>query len=93
MTQPKTQPDSDVIADLIAALGEDCVLTGEAVQERQAGIWRSDSIQAKALLRPRTTEQVSQALAICNAHGQSVIAHGGLTGLAASAIGVSNTKV
>ncbi len=86
MTQPKTQPDSDVIADLIAALGEDCVLTGEAVQERQAGIWRSDSIQAKALLRPRTTEQVSQALAICNARGQSVIAHGGLTGLAASAI-------
>jgi FAD/FMN-containing dehydrogenase len=73
--------NSIVVEELIAALGEDCVLTGDDVHNRQAGIWRSSTIQAKALLRPRSTEQVSQALAICNAHGQSVVAHGGLTGL------------
>lgn len=77
---------TDVVTALIAALGEDAVLTGEAVRERQAGIWRPDGIQAKALLRPRTTEDVSRALAICNEHGQSVVAHGGLTGLVESAI-------
>ncbi|MCY4277568.1 MAG: FAD-binding oxidoreductase [Gammaproteobacteria bacterium] len=75
-----------VVAELRGALGEKQVLTGDAVHSRGAGIWRSDTIQAKALLRPRSTEQVRQALKICNAHGQSVIAHGGLTGLVESAI-------
>jgi FAD/FMN-containing dehydrogenase len=76
----------DVIAALIDALGEDCVLVGDAVHERQAGIWRTDTIQAKALLRPRSTEQVATALSICNQHNQSVVAHGGLTGLVESSI-------
>ena len=53
---------------------------------RAAGIWRKDSIRAKALLRPRDTAAVSKALAVCHAHGQSVIAHGGLTGLVGSAL-------
>ncbi|MEZ5560245.1 MAG: FAD-binding oxidoreductase [Pseudomonadales bacterium] len=77
---------SDVVAALIGALGAECVLTGDAVRQRQAGIWRRDSIQAKALVRPRTTEEVSTALRICNEHGQPVVAHGGLTGLVESAI-------
>ena len=54
--------------------------------ERSAGIWRSDPIQAKAIVRPRNTDQVSTALKICHARGQSVIAQGGLTGLVESAI-------
>jgi FAD/FMN-containing dehydrogenase len=77
---------TDVVEKLVETLGADCVLTGEAVHERASGIWRSDPIKAKAIIRPRSTEQVSQALAICHAHGQSVIAHGGLTGLVESAI-------
>lgn len=76
----------NVVQELIEALGEDCVISGEAVQERAAGIWRPDPVQAKAIIRPRDTRQVSQALAICHAHGQSVVAHGGLTGLVESAI-------
>ena len=76
----------DVVAELIEALGADCVITGDAVQERASGIWRSDPIRAKAIIRPRDTAGVSQALRICHAHGQSVIAHGGLTGLVESAI-------
>lgn len=66
---------------LIEALGKDNVLTGTDVTGRSAGIWRRDTIQAKALVRARSTEDVSQALSICHAHGQRVIAHGGLTGL------------
>jgi FAD/FMN-containing dehydrogenase len=77
---------ADVVAALTEALGEDCVLTGDAVRERASGIWRSDPIQAKAIIRPRNTGQVSQALAICHAHGQTVVAQGGLTGLVESAI-------
>jgi len=76
----------DVVQELIGALGADAVLTGDDVRSRSAGLWRRDSIAAKALLRPRSTEEVSTALRICNEHGQPVVAQGGLTGLVESAI-------
>ncbi len=76
----------DVVTELTEALGQDSVLTGDDVHNRSAGIWRPDTIKAKALLRPRTTGEVSTALQICNRHRQSVVAHGGLTGLVESAI-------
>ncbi len=72
--------------ELSDVLGADGVLTGDAVHSRQAGVWRKDTIRANVLVRPRTTEEVSRILAICNARGQSVVAHGGLTGLVKSAI-------
>ncbi|MGA0840457.1 MAG: FAD-binding oxidoreductase [Pseudomonadales bacterium] len=75
----------NVIEALQKALGAESVLTGAAVQERQAGIWRRDTVQAKAIIRPRNTSEVSTALRVCHAFGQSVIAHGGLTGLVHSA--------
>ena len=54
----------DVVEALVEKLGADCVLVGDDVRGRQAGIWRADTIQAKALVRPRDTAQVAQALAI-----------------------------
>lgn len=39
----------------------------------------------RALLRPRTTEEVATALRLCNAAGVPVIAQGGMTGLAGGA--------
>jgi len=77
---------ADVVDALVQALGPEAVLTGEAVHERRAGIWRKDHIAAKALLRPDSTATVSRALAICNEFRQPVVAHGGLTGLVESAI-------
>lgn len=77
---------SDVVRALQAALGADCVLTGDDVHQRAAGIWRRDTIQAKALVRPRSTAEVSAAMKICYQHGQTVVAQGGLTGLVESAI-------
>jgi FAD/FMN-containing dehydrogenase len=77
---------SEVLKELIDTLGDDRVLTGDDVHSRSAGIWRRDTVQAKAIIRPRSTEEVSTALRICHAHGQKVVAHGGLTGLVESAI-------
>ena len=77
---------ADLIAALRGALGDDTVLTGADVHNRASGIWRREGIRAKALIRPRDTAGVSKALALCHAHGQSVIAHGGLTGLVGSAL-------
>lgn len=76
----------DVIAALRAALGAGAVLTGADIGPRH----RSDMSMTgrhlpKALLRPRNTDEVAAALAICHAHGQSVVPQGGLTGLAGGA--------
>ena len=75
------------IAQVLAEItGPGGVLTGTDVSGRPAGIWRSDTIAAKAIVRPRDTVEVSAVLQACNDVGQSVIAQGGLTGLVQSAI-------
>ena len=83
------QATSPVTRALLDALGADCVLLDDDVTSRSAGIWRSDSIQSTVMVRPRNTQEVSRALAICHAHDQPVVAHGGLTGLVQSAITTS----
>lgn len=72
---------SQLVADLVGIAGSDGVLTGEDVRSRAVGIWRPQSIQALAIVRPRTTDEVSEILKLCHARGQTVIAHGGRTGL------------
>ena len=75
-----------VVSALQQALGPDALLTGDDVKSRSAGIWRSEGLRAKAVLRPRSTDEVSRALTICHAHGQTVVTHGGLTGLVGGAL-------
>lgn len=77
---------SDVVTALIETLGSDCVLTGEDVSSRHAGFFSPTAVSAKAIVRPRTTEQVSQAMKLCHEFGQTVVAQGGLTGLVQSAV-------
>lgn len=72
---------SRLVANLADIAGSDSVLTGEDVSSRAVGIWRPQGIQAHAIVRPRTTEEVSAILKLCHARGQTVIAHGGRTGL------------
>ncbi|MGA7266108.1 MAG: FAD-binding oxidoreductase [Aestuariivirga sp.] len=72
-----------LLADLRAALGDDAVLAGADIGAR----YRSDRSETGtalplAVIRPRTTEEVSAALQLCHAAGQPVIAQGGMTGLA-----------
>ena len=76
----------DLLAQLENITGPGGVLTGHDVHSRASGIWRSDGIKASAIVRPRNTKQVSDILRICNELGQSVVPHGGLTGLVESAI-------
>ena len=76
----------DLLAQLENIAGPGGVLTGDDVHSRASGIWRSDGINATAIVRPRNTEEVSEILRICNDMGQSVVPHVGLTGLVESAI-------
>lgn len=72
---------SELLTDLVEIAGQDGVLTDGDVSSRAVGIWRPQSIEAAAIVRPRTTEEVSSILQLCHARGQTVIAHGGRTGL------------
>ena len=83
---PASADRDPVVAALRAELGATAVLTGADAHGRSAGIWRSDTVQAKAIVRPGSTEEVAAVMRICHAHDQAVVAHGGLTGLVASGI-------
>lgn len=71
---------------LLNALGPAVVSTDPADRERHASDWSGlQGSRPRAVLRPRTTEQVSAALKLCSAAGQPVVVQGGLTGLAGGA--------
>jgi len=71
----------DVIDALRAIVGDKGVLTATEVATRSAGVLRLDRLQAQALVRPTNTEEVSQVLRWCHAHGVAVVTQGGLSGL------------
>ncbi len=76
-----------VVNALQAALGQDDVLTGTAISEKYLQDW-SGEIGGKplAVVRPRTTEEISRVMAACLAHRWPVVPQGGLTGLAGGAV-------
>jgi FAD/FMN-containing dehydrogenase len=75
------------IDQLRKALGEAQVLTADAISQRHYSDWtRHAPTCPAALILPKDTEQVSIALRICNAAGQSVVPQGGMTGLAGGAV-------
>lgn len=78
--------EDPVVVALRKELGAASVLTGTDVHTRSAGIWRSDTVQAKAIVRPRSTEEVSAAMRVCHSFDQRVVPHGGLTGLVESGL-------
>lgn len=69
----------DLIDSLRDLLGADGVLTGEDVTARAD--WRGVRCEAKAVIRPRSTAELSEAMKLCHAARQPVVAAGGLTGL------------
>jgi FAD/FMN-containing dehydrogenase len=66
--------------DLRALVGASGMLEGAAVRERAAVVFHG-RIDSDVLVRPASTEQVAAVLRLCHARGQTVVAHGGLTGL------------
>ncbi len=75
-----------LIGELCEALGSDAVVLREALAERATSYWDPSPMSARALIRPRSTEELSQAMTICHRHRQAVVTHGGLTGCVAGAV-------
>lgn len=73
--------DEAAASALIEQLGQDLVLVGPAV-ERYCRDWHGDvTTGAVAVVRPRNTEEVSQAVRAIGALGLTVVPQGGNTGL------------
>lgn len=85
---------SNITQQLKSILPPDCILAGDEVGNRSAGSWgKPGRVDAKALVRPRNTEEVSAVLKICHSAGQTVVAHGGLSGVVQGAKSTANDLV
>ena len=69
-----------IVGQLRSIVGDSGVLDADAMSQRAASYWDSSPLNASALVRPRSTEELSAVLRWCAAAGQPVVTHGGLTG-------------
>lgn len=69
------------IEQLQAALGMDAVLIHDAVAARPTSWIDATPLQARAIVRPRSTAEVATALRLCHEVGQAVVTQGGRTNL------------
>ncbi|HQV09557.1 MAG TPA: FAD-binding oxidoreductase, partial [Thauera sp.] len=81
----KNAPSAAVLEALSAAFGGE-LLPGDASAKYLQDWSGCAGGQPLAILRPRSTDDVSRMLAICHAHGQAVVPQGGLTGLVGGAV-------
>ena len=81
-TRMHAMSSTGLLQQLETIVGATGILTGKALAGRSAGVWSGGELQALALVRPNSTEQVSQVMRACHAAGQPVIPVGGMTGLA-----------
>jgi len=80
----------ETIRGIVGSAG---VLTGADVSARPDSWPPVGNCQARAIVRPSGTKEVAQILKLCNAVGQPVVAHGGLTGLVGGARATSEDIV
>ncbi|NAO98910.1 FAD-binding oxidoreductase [Vreelandella titanicae] len=77
----------EVLAALQNELGVSEVLLGDAISDKYLKDWSGErGLMPLALLLPRSTNEVSKALAVCHSHQWPVVPQGGLTGLAGGAV-------
>ncbi|WP_421695516.1 FAD-binding oxidoreductase [Aestuariivirga sp.] len=80
-----------LLEDLRSALGEGGVIEGETLAARTTSDMSGTGTSLpRAVLRPRSTAQLSAIMKLCHAAGAPVIPQGGLTGLAGGANAAGN---
>jgi FAD/FMN-containing dehydrogenase len=83
------------LEQLAAVVGAEYVLGGDAIPGRCLGDWMLAMSEGTplALVRPRTTGEVSACLALCHREGVAVVPQGGLTGVVGGATPVDGCVV
>jgi len=72
---------TEIIESLRKVVGDSGILTGSDVSNRPEYWSASRGCQARCIVRPTDTKQVSDILKICHAASQPVVTQGGMTGL------------
>lgn len=75
----RDEPAAPLLVALERIVGAGGVLTGADVSSRYPGFFM-ERIEAGAIVRPRSTEEVSRVLAACDAVAQPVVVQGGMSG-------------
>ncbi|GGO78961.1 oxidoreductase [Marinobacterium nitratireducens] len=83
----------NLIAELTAIVGDKGILTGEDVSQRQDGWIGAPACSAQAIVRPADTAELSAVMKLCYEQDQTIVVHGGLTGLVNGARTTSNDIV
>lgn len=85
--------NADIISALQDIVGEQHVLTGDAVAEIEFP-WRTHSgCAARAIVKPATTEEVAAIMRCCDLAGQPVVPFGGMTNLVQGCATTANDVV
>jgi FAD/FMN-containing dehydrogenase len=85
--------DQNLIDDIEKVITSGGVLVGEDVLARSDNWPPMGGCKAKAIIRPASTGEVSAVVKLCHAAGQSMVTHGGLTGLVGGARACSDDIV
>lgn len=72
---------TEILQQIAQILGPQGLLTGEDVSGRAADFMGLSHVQAKAIVRPASTAELSAVMKLCHAAGQTVVPAGGYTGL------------
>jgi FAD/FMN-containing dehydrogenase len=82
--------DETILRDLAGIVGPAGILTGRDVSERFDGWPPVTPVEARCIVRPSSTAQVSDVLRYCNAARVAVVPQGGRTGISKGARATSN---
>ncbi|MCO1372529.1 FAD-binding oxidoreductase [Burkholderia multivorans] len=86
--------DTALEAALVAELGDACVTRAADIEPRYFTAYNErPGVRPRALVRPRSVDEVSRALALCTRLAQPVVPQGGLTGLARGAVALGGEVV
>lgn len=70
-----------LLEQLKKIVGGGGLAVGDALRARATSYWDPSPTEAKALVRPSSTQEVSDVLKLCHKLGQSVVVQGGLSGV------------
>ena len=80
-------PKNNIINLFEEILDTSYILSGDELKSRFYHIWKTDiSLESLCLLLPKSSEEISAIVKICNDNNQEIIVHGGLTNLVGSTI-------
>ncbi len=84
---------SALLERITTIVGPRGILTGEDVSARSCEPFRHVPPGSQAIIRPASSEELSQILSLCHEAGQPIVTHGGRTGVAGGAIARSGDLV